>query len=75
MKNREVTLPCARILKWPHIIPQLIIYRQRKEIRPMTSFPQQIADMTGAVPDGVAPMSRRHPLIDDQVSSVVFSYQ
>ena len=67
MKDRHVALSGSRLSEWAHIFSQLVVHRHRKEFGLMTSLTEQIADAPGAVTNRVAPMSRRYPLIDDQL--------
>ena len=65
MKDREIAAPCRAVAERTHLLPEVVVDRQREQVGVVALAAQQIADAPGAVADGVAAMSRRHPLVDD----------
>ena len=74
VKNSYVALACGRVAEVPHISVERVVDRERVEFGVMALVPQQIADVTGAVANRVALVSRRQPLVDNhQLSTTVGS--
>jgi hypothetical protein len=70
MKNGDVAAPGGRIRERPHVGPQVVVYRERVDVRLVSLTPEHSAHPTGAVSDGVAAMGRGHPLVDDHRSDL-----
>ena len=62
-----VTSParCIRFAKRPDLASHILIDGQRKDVRPVPQPAQEIAHAASTVADGIAPMRRWDPLIDD----------
>src|SRR5436190_1468898 len=55
----------AAIGERPHVVAELLVDRQRIELRLMAHRPEQCAHPACAIADGVSLVRRRHPLVDD----------
>ena len=69
MEDRDVAGARARVGERPHLVAEVVVDRQREEIRVVALRAEEIPYVPGAVADGVAPVRRRHPLIDDHRSA------
>ena len=69
MKDGDVAGARTGICERPHILAQVIIHRQRVEIRLVPFLAEERAHAAGAVADGIAPVGGRHPLVDDHAPS------
>ena len=65
MEDRDVAPPRGRIRERPDILAQVVVDREREEIRLMSAAPQHVAHDTRAVADRIAAVRRRDPLVDD----------
>ena len=66
-KWKMVTSPAVAsgIRERPHLVAHVLVDRQREDVRPMPQPAQEIPDAASTVADGITPMRRRDPLVDD----------
>ena len=69
MEDREIAPSCPAVAERADVPREVFVDRQREQVGVVAHAAQQIADAPGAVADGVAAMSRRHPLVDDHGNS------
>ena len=69
VKDRQVAAPRRCIAERPNVAGQIVVDRQRVEIRVVPEAAQEIAHVPGAVAHGVATMRGRNPLVDDHGAS------
>ena len=69
MKNRHVAARCGGIAERPDVACQIVVDRQRVQIRVVPEAAQKIAHVPGTVAHGVASMRGRNPLVDGHGAS------
>src|SRR5690606_18723185 len=67
MKDGDVALRCRGIRKGADVIFQVLVDRERKEIRLVPLRAQHVANFARAVADRIPLVRRRYPLVDDHL--------
>ena len=65
MEDRDVAPACGRIGERPDVAAQVVVDRQRVQVRLVPSGTQHVAHAPGAVADRIPLVRRRYPLVDD----------
>ena len=63
MKDRDVAALRRRIGERPDVVAQIVVDRQRENVRLVAHRAEEVAHAAGAVADGVALVGGRHPLV------------
>ena len=69
VKDRDVAASGGGVAERPDVAEEVVVDRQRVELRLVAQSPQQIAQPPRAVADRVAPVRGRNPLVDDHGAS------
>jgi hypothetical protein len=65
MKDGDVAARGCGVGERPHVVAQVVVDAESVDVGVVAHASEQVADVPRAVADRIAPMRRRHPLVDD----------